>query len=103
MTISAGKLQILGIAIVPTSSGLSKVFVMRFLQSRDPEWTKVVFFTEYDENATWFDQLKPAFGAKEYFFEKEYEKFRSLELEGSSGQMFPLEGSMKYDYGKFWS
>ena len=101
MTISAGKVQILGITTVPTSSGSSKVFVMRFLQSRDPEWAKQVFFTEYDEKATWFDELKPAFGAKEFFFQKEYKKFHNLE--GSSGQMFPLEGNMKYDYGKIWS
>lgn len=101
MTISAGKVQILGITTVPTSSGPSKVFVMRFLQSRDPDWTKEVFFTEYDGKATWFDELKPAFGAKEFFFQKGYKKFRSLE--GSSGQMFPLEGNMKYDYGKIWS
>src|SRR6266545_1008945 len=93
MSASAGKVQILGITNVPTSSGPSKVFVLRFVQSRNPDWTKEVFFAEYNERATWFDELKPAFGAKEFFFEKEYKRFRNLE--GSSGQMFPLEGTRR--------
>jgi hypothetical protein len=54
---------------------------------------KEVFFAEYDDKATWFDELKPAFGAKEFFFEKEYARLRTLQ--GSSGQMFPLMGDMK--------
>lgn len=94
MSASPGKIQILGITTIPTSSGPTHVFVLRFLQARNPDWIKEVFFAEYDEKATWFDQLKPAFGAKDFFFEKEYERLRSLE--GSSGQMFPLEANVEH-------
>ena len=32
----------------------------------------IVRFAKYDEKATWIDQLQPAFGEKEFFFEQEY-------------------------------
>lgn len=46
-----------------------KVFVLKMIQGRDPSWTGKVFFARYDENATWLDQLEPAFGESEFFFE----------------------------------
>ena len=49
MSASPGKVHILGITTVPTSSTPSKVFVLRFVQARKPDWTKEVFFAEYDE------------------------------------------------------
>jgi hypothetical protein len=30
------------------------------------------FLAKYDENATWLDQLEPAFGEDRFFFEDEY-------------------------------
>ena len=50
------------------------VFVLKFLQGRNNNWTDRVFFAKYDEKATWIDQLEPAFGEKEFFFEKEYKE-----------------------------
>ena len=50
------------------------VFVLKFLQARNPEWGDRVFFAKYDEKATWMDQLQPAFGEKKFFFEEEYEE-----------------------------
>jgi len=32
------------------------------------------FFAEYNETATWIDELKPAFGAEKFFFEDELEQ-----------------------------
>ncbi len=46
-----------------------KVYVLRFLQGRDPKWVDVPFFAKYDPKATWFDQLTPAFGEEKFFFE----------------------------------
>jgi KamA family protein len=46
-----------------------KVFVLKFVQGREPAWAGRVFFARHDPQATWLDQLKPAFGAKEFFFE----------------------------------
>ena len=36
----------------------------------NPEWVSTPFFAEYDENAIWLDDLKPAFEEK-FFFEDE--------------------------------
>ena len=47
-----------------------EVFALRFLQARDEDWTRQLFFAEFDANATWLDQLKPAFGAKRFFYEE---------------------------------
>ncbi len=46
-----------------------KVFVLKFLRGRDPEWVGVPFFAKFDPHATWWDDLEPAFGAREFFFE----------------------------------
>lgn len=49
-----------------------KVFVLRFIQGRNPDWVQKTFFAKYDENATWFDDLVPAFGEEKFFFTDEY-------------------------------
>lgn len=67
MSDNAGKIQILGVAEVKGE----KVFVLRFIQGRNPKWVHVPFFAQYDHKATWFSQLKPAFGEDEFFFEDE--------------------------------
>ncbi len=67
MSDHAGKIQILGTAEVKGE----KVFVLRFIQGRDPRWVHRPFFAAYDPKATWFSQLKPAFGEEKFFFEKE--------------------------------
>jgi KamA family protein len=61
-----GKIQLLG---VQEAKG-EKVFVLRFLQARNPSWVDIPFFAAYDPKATWFSQLKPAFGEEKFFFEK---------------------------------
>ncbi|MGK0440449.1 MAG: KamA family protein [Pseudohongiellaceae bacterium] len=68
MSAGPGKIEILGIEHVAGE----KVFVLRFLQGRNPEWAYKPFFAKYDEQATWIDQLVPAFGESEFFYEKEY-------------------------------
>lgn len=62
-----GKIQLLGVAEVKGE----KVFVLRFLQGRNPNWTDIPFFAAYDPKATWFDQLKPAFGEEQFFFQND--------------------------------
>jgi KamA family protein len=44
--------------------------VCDFIQARDPAWVKRPFFAEFDENAVWFDQLRPAFGKERFYFEE---------------------------------
>lgn len=43
-----------------------KVFVLHLIQARDPSLVDRPFFAAYDESATWFTDLKPAFGASEF-------------------------------------
>lgn len=45
-----------------------KVFALQLLQARDPEWVRRPFFAKFDPNATWLDQLEPAFGEDAFFF-----------------------------------
>ena len=78
MSATPGKVQVDG---VTTING-KKVIVLKFLQGRNPEWVSKPFFAEYDENAIWLDDLKPAFEEK-FFFEDElnqkYSGARKLE------------------------
>ncbi len=69
MSCTPGKVQFLGVSEI----GDKKVFVLRFLQGRNPNWVARPFFAEYDENAVWMDELKPAF-ADRFFFEDEAEQ-----------------------------
>lgn len=65
MSTNPGKIQILGV----TEIRGEKVFELRFLQGRDPDWVQQPFFAKYDEAATWLNELKPAFDEKRFFFE----------------------------------
>ncbi len=65
MSADPGKVEIQGVATIHGE----KVFVMRFLQGRDPDWVQRPFFARFDPKATWLDQLKPAFGDSGFFFE----------------------------------
>ena len=67
MSANPGKVQILGVTEVRGE----KVFVLRLLQCRNPNLVDIPFFAKYDKKATWFDELEPAFGEKEFFFQKD--------------------------------
>ena len=68
MSAGPGKVEIQDITEV---SG-EKVFVLRFIQGRNPDWIQRIFFAKYDPAATWFDDLVPAFGEEKFFFTDEY-------------------------------
>jgi L-lysine 2,3-aminomutase len=53
-----------------------RLFALKFLQGRNPDWGNRVFFARYDENATWIDQLRPAFREGRFFFEAELDEMR---------------------------
>jgi KamA family protein len=67
MSTEPGKIEIQGVAEIHNET----VFVLRFIQARNPEWLQRPFFAKFDENAAWIDDLKPAFGEEQFFFEKE--------------------------------
>jgi KamA family protein len=66
MSAHPGKVQILGVSEVRGE----KVFVMRMLQGRNPDWVAQPFFAKYDPDAIWFTDLKPAFDEDSFFFER---------------------------------
>ncbi len=70
MSADPGKVQVLGVSEVAGK----KVFVLRFIQGRNSDWTCRPFFAEHDTEAVWLDDLKPAFGEKDFFYEKEMQQ-----------------------------
>ena len=64
MSATPGKIMIDGI----TEINGEKVFALKFIQARNPDWTNQIFFARFDKEATWLDDLKPAFGEKDFFF-----------------------------------
>lgn len=72
MSADPGKVEISGI----TEVNGEKVFVLRFIQGRNDDWVQRPFFARYDENATWLNHLKPAFGEEKFFYEDEFEAMK---------------------------
>ncbi len=66
-----------------------KVFVLEFLQGRNPDWVGKPFFAAFDSDAQWLDDLIPAFGEKEFFYEREYKKL--LKVDKLPGHMLSTE------------
>ena len=48
-----------------------KLFILKFTQGRNPEWTNKTFMASFDDSAAWIDDLRPAFGDDSFFFESE--------------------------------
>ena len=77
MSASPGKVQVLGVSEVNNK----KIIALRFLQGRNPDWVARPFFAEYDEEAGWVNELVPAFGEKEFFFETELKELYNNSIE----------------------
>ncbi|MCY4310817.1 MAG: hypothetical protein OXC54_05845, partial [Rhodospirillaceae bacterium] len=75
MSATPGKVEVTGVQEVAGE----KVFVLRFLQGRVPDWVGRPFFAKFDPEATWLDQLEPAFGQNSFFFEDELRLLTSKE------------------------
>jgi KamA family protein len=80
MSALPGKVAVSGIGEVRGQ----KVFVLTMLQARNPQWTKIPFFAQYNETATWLNELKPAFGEDRFFYQDELDKL----VKAKEGQMF---------------
>ena len=77
MSAGPGKVQVLGISEIMGE----QVFTLQFLQGRNPDWVARPFFAKYNPEAVWLDDLYPAFGKKEFFFEQEYSLKRRKVME----------------------
>lgn len=83
MSASPGKVCVVGDTVMLGE----RCFVLKFLQSRNPEWSQRIFLAKYDPSAVWFDDLRPAFGEEEFFFDSQYRRQRDAVERGSSGQL----------------
>jgi KamA family protein len=68
MSTTPGKVLVDGAA----SINGERVFVLKMIQGRDPEWANRVFFARFDPEATSLDDLEPAFGERGFFFEDSF-------------------------------
>lgn len=75
MSAGPGKVRIIGI----TELQGEKVFALEFLQGRNPDWVGKPFFAAFDPEAQWLDDLVPAFGENEFFYEQEYKKLTTVD------------------------
>jgi KamA family protein len=65
MSATPGKVLVDGVATIEGD----KVFVLKMVQARDPEWVNRVFFARFDSQASWLDELRPASGEHQFFFD----------------------------------
>ena len=65
MSATPGKVLVDGVATIRGE----KVFVLKMVQARDPKWVNQVFFAQFDSQAAWIDELRPAFGENQFFFD----------------------------------
>jgi hypothetical protein len=76
MSATPGKVVVDGVSEIRGE----KVFCLRFLQARNPDWFNRPFFATFDPDATWLDRLRPAFGEEKFFFERDpIQSWRDLE------------------------
>jgi KamA family protein len=73
MSTGPGKVEMQGISQIKGE----KVFVLRFIQGRNPDWVQRPFFAKYDPEASWLDQLVPAFDDQKFFYQEEYDAMRA--------------------------
>ena len=69
MSAFPGKVRVLGVAEIADE----RVFVLDMIQARKPQWIRRPFFARFDPEATWLDDLEPAF-AERFFFEEDAER-----------------------------
>lgn len=67
MSAFPGKVAVIGVREVKGE----KIFILQFIQCRNPDLVGYPFFAKYNPDATWLDELEPAFGEKEFFYERD--------------------------------
>lgn len=78
MSATPGKVLVSGVARVADED----VFVLKFIQGRDPRWVGRPFFARFDPGAAWLDELRPALGGREFFFEPRFRELKANLLSG---------------------
>jgi len=83
MSATPGKVAVDGI----TEVAGTKVFLLHYIQARNPELVNRPFFARFDAEATWFDQLSPAFDDDRHFFESAGEPSARSDLNGQEHEL----------------
>ena len=83
MSATPGKVQVVDVTEVQGE----RVFALKLLQGRDSRWVNRLFFAQYDPQVAWWDELKPAFGDTEFFFERDSAEWDTFD--GSEGFIDP--------------
>lgn len=76
MSCDPGKVQVNGVVEIHGE----KVIALQAIQGRNPDWVGRPFFAQYDDQAIWLNDLKPAFGEDKFFFEEELEEMYRRDL-----------------------
>ena len=86
MSCTMGKVRVNGISRI----GSEKAITLEVLQGRNPDWIGRPFYAKYDENASWIDDLTPAFGAEKFFYEDELEQMLLDDVAEESENAMPV-------------
>ena len=85
MSCTPGKVVVDGVTEIQGE----RVFVLKFIQGREPDWVGRPFFARYDPAATWLDDLRPAFGQQRFFFEDALNEIKETGRAQAWGQRVP--------------
>ena len=85
MSAFPGKVHVLGVHEIHGQ----KLFVLQFLQARDPSLVRRPFFAKFDPRAVWFDDLEPATEKDRMFFVRPRPAEREEKLLGL-GSLVPV-------------
>jgi len=73
MSAGPGKVEVQGV----TEVNGEQLFVLHFIQARNPDWVQRPFFAKYDDQATWLEQLRPVLGESAFFYQAEYDAMQA--------------------------
>ena len=68
------------------------------MQGRDPRWANRVFFARYDPRAAWLDDLEPAFGEREFFFEPYLRDLERRQIVAATERALPEPVRLAVDF-----
>jgi len=83
MSATPGKIRVGGV----TEADGQKVFVLNYLQARDPKRVGVPFFAQFDPKAVWFDQLRPIRDEDAWLFDPGITRQRDRKVGGTPIQI----------------
>jgi KamA family protein len=67
MSCTPGKIRVAGISEIKGE----RIITLEFIQGRNSNWVARPFFAKYDCKAQWIDDMQPAFGMDNFFYEEE--------------------------------